>query len=53
MGNSSFGAGQQVGNEKGWDEAKDYFKEQTGKDFDDVCKKGKIFLVVFEDKTIL
>ena len=53
MGNSSFGAGQQVGSEKGWDEAKDYFKEQTGKDFDDVCKKGKIFLVVFEDKTIL
>lgn len=37
MGNNSYGAGLNNGKEDGWIEAKQYFKEKTGIEFDDIC----------------
>ena len=46
-GNKQFGAGQETGKEKGWDEAKVYFEEKTGMNFDAVCDKGKITAIFY------
>jgi hypothetical protein len=48
-GNSQFGAGLESGKENGWDEAKSYFNERTGMDFDTVCDKGKITAIFYGD----
>ena len=46
-GNNQFGAGMETGKGKGWDEAKAYFKDKTGMDFDAVCEKGKITAIFY------
>jgi hypothetical protein len=48
-GSTQFGAGKTKGIDQGWDEAKSYFKEQTGMDFDTVCNKGKITAIFYGD----
>lgn len=48
-GNSQFGAGKAQGFDQGWDDAKVYFKDKTGMDFDAVCNKGKITAIFYGD----
>lgn len=46
-GNSSFGAGKQAGYDEGYADAKKDFKNETGKDFDEVFKRGKITAIIY------